>query len=522
MTIVPHPQVSTTSPTPEIHYSPSQVETSDLCLRKWAYGKIDGVPAPSTKAALLGNAGHDALEAQFKGLPVIMSPDVSRIMEPAQAFLPNPRQGVWIAEKEFITRLGPHKFIGRMDLERDPGTDARYSLTRDGVSRGVIDLKTTSDFKWAKAPEYLADGDNQSAIYADVYARKYDVVWVGLRWLYTRTKGAAKAKPVDFAINTQSDTHRRRIDIIVRKADRLNRLRVLHSKASEYPASYDACGAFGGCPYRAICPLDPIKSFASFVNQESQKLTMSNPFPFAFPFAQTAPAAAPTPAPAQAAAPTPAPAQATPPAYAAPPYSPTQAFPQAAPAPAAAPQPEAPVDVRQFLRADAQGRITHAANGLALPPQCVEHQTLDGVRYFREGPIGTDLANAMSSVAEQYAQTAPVNPPATPAPAPAAATTAPAPAPEAPKRGRPKGSRNKGTTTAPAGKTIGELFVDCLPDGEACARLGDFLTGDDRDAALAAIDAAKPDALAVTLHSADGGAFYDALIIRAERVVRGR
>ena len=172
------------------------------------------------------------------------------------------------------------------------------------------------------------------------------------------------------------------------------------------------------------------------------------------------------------------------------------------------------MDVRQFLRADAQGRITHAANGLALPPQCVEHQTLDGVRYFREGPIDTELANAMSSVAEQYAQTAPVNPPATPAPAPATN--------EAPKRGRPKGSRNKGATTAPTGKTIGELFVDCLPDGEACARLGDFLTGDDRDAALSAIDAAKPEALAVTLHSADGGAFYDALVIRAERVIRGR
>ena len=150
VTIVPQPQVSTTSPAPEIHYSPSQVETADLCLRKWAYGKIDGISAPSTKAALLGNAAHDSLEAQFKGLPVVMSPEVSRIMEPAQAFLPNPRQGVWIAEKEFTTRLGAHKFIGRMDLERDARTV--HSTTRDGVSRGVIDLKTTSDFKWAKSP----------------------------------------------------------------------------------------------------------------------------------------------------------------------------------------------------------------------------------------------------------------------------------------------------------------------------------------------------------------------------------
>ena len=42
----------------DIAISPSQVETFDLCARKWAYNKIDRIPSPQNAAAALGEAAH--------------------------------------------------------------------------------------------------------------------------------------------------------------------------------------------------------------------------------------------------------------------------------------------------------------------------------------------------------------------------------------------------------------------------------------------------------------------------------
>ena len=54
--------------TPPPHLSPSSMGTFRQCPLKWKYNKIDKIPDPSGKEALMGNFVHDVLEELY-GLP---------------------------------------------------------------------------------------------------------------------------------------------------------------------------------------------------------------------------------------------------------------------------------------------------------------------------------------------------------------------------------------------------------------------------------------------------------------------
>jgi len=70
------------------HCSASQISTAELCLRKWAYKKLDGLSDPPGAAAALGSAVHKQIELYLRsGQPIDLSHDAGRIAKTVKFFV---------------------------------------------------------------------------------------------------------------------------------------------------------------------------------------------------------------------------------------------------------------------------------------------------------------------------------------------------------------------------------------------------------------------------------------------------
>jgi len=213
------------------HCSASQISTAELCLRKWAFKKLDGLSDLPGAAAALGSAVHKQIELYLRsGQPIDLSSDAGRIAM-AGAHLWPTRDEQIVVEHRFEIVLGGVPFVGFIDV-----------LCADRV----IDHKTTSDLRWAKTRDDLLS-DPQATLYAHATgARK-------LQWIYYRTKGVARA--LDVTVNVTDSDIAPRVERTAQTARLLQALSTAEPRprALDLPATWSACGAFGGCPFRQNC-----------------------------------------------------------------------------------------------------------------------------------------------------------------------------------------------------------------------------------------------------------------------------
>lgn len=249
--------------------SPSQIDTAQLCLRKWGYLKLDKLQAPSNKSAQLGTDSHEVLEHwQRDGRAVDLTTDVGKIVSSGLKYLPQP--GTLRTEHDFKYDTGKVVFQGRMDL-RGQATDRVQT---------VWDHKTTSNFTWVKRPEVLRK-DSQAVIYAQAAldeAYREGLQWgstlerVELNWIYYLTNPnqprsrkvqlhvvqnehapspecPSNVQPEHFGVMALSELDERFAELESFSQQLLSYYKD-KPRASELPYNAAACGAYGGCPFK--------------------------------------------------------------------------------------------------------------------------------------------------------------------------------------------------------------------------------------------------------------------------------
>lgn len=236
-------------------FSPTEIDTFELCNRKWAWRHLAKIYPPPNKSAQIGLDNHDELESYIKDKEAPQSD----ILIPALEHFPLPGDNV-VAERwigvEIVVEGETFAFHGKIDV-----TDSNTKVPE------FYDLKTTGDFKWAKTTEDL-EGDSQSTIYGLAILIEADADLVKAKWVYARTNKPYKAYPVEVNLSKQQifDTLKERILPTARAIKKL-----LDEKpvAKEVEPDFTACGAFGGCPHRERCDASAKQKFMAIMKQGS-------------------------------------------------------------------------------------------------------------------------------------------------------------------------------------------------------------------------------------------------------------
>lgn len=250
-----------------------QVSASELqvwkdgCKRKWGlrYGP-DPLPLPPPQdSAMLGDEVHGVLEKYQKdGIAWDTTLRASPIAAKALAHLPAPHPQA-LTETEFLfdtTRTGdsqgavkpPILWKGRRDLVVAPGG------MFPGSPLTLIDYKTTGNLQYAKTEETLLE-DPQAILYASQTMAEFEAPIIDLMWLYLPT-GAGKAKPVyvRFDVETVKKQFRKLEVLATEVVHAYSRLTDAASVLEQLPPNPLHCDAYGGCPYRGTCKLDPLET----------------------------------------------------------------------------------------------------------------------------------------------------------------------------------------------------------------------------------------------------------------------
>src|SRR5690606_31108011 len=256
-------------------FSVSQAQTFELCPRKWAYQKIDGLPDPGNEASQLGGEVHEELEEYLeKGTP-IGTDRAGKIAMSGLPHLPPPMYPGMRIEDWFHVKIGNYQgkhgvgayYRGLKDVE------IRAGWKRKGVPF-VSDHKTTKNFMWLKTPEDLTGGvsgvgDMQAGLYAYDTMLQAVVDLVELQWTYMRTTGAPVAEPSITLIT------REQVDRIIHKLE-LTTAEMIRTK-DEHPTALTVvqdptgCSAFGRCPYQGLCTLTQPEKLKAMVKQVAKE-----------------------------------------------------------------------------------------------------------------------------------------------------------------------------------------------------------------------------------------------------------
>lgn len=243
----------------KIKFSPTQISNFDLCKRKWAWEKIEGIKTPPHPSAELGTRVHAVLEAWLRdGKPIDTTTQEGAIAASGIQYLPAPSKELeienWI---ELTTDVAP--FVGKVDLSyRNPKTGRII----------VHDHKTTSSFGWAKDANDLKT-DPQAVIYGAEAMDRHKVDEVELEWLYMLTKGKPKARLVPLVV-LRDDVERGMVGVDASASEMLDVYRE-GKGAMDLPPTVSACSAFGGCGYRGLCNITVADIRRSVSKMEDRK-----------------------------------------------------------------------------------------------------------------------------------------------------------------------------------------------------------------------------------------------------------
>ncbi len=206
-------------------------------MRKWAFRYVEKIEVPPGPAAAKGTRVHGAAERYLTYAFIDLTSEEGQILLPGLQYLPPPMYPGMQLEHKFGTQIGDTLVRGIIDC-----------WIPDGPM--VIDHKTTGNLHWAKTPEELLT-DTQANVYAFYAAKETGASSVSLRWVYYSTKAPFRAVPTDVVLDADH------LAGIVDDIDSRGRLIELSLKSNlralDYPPNLEACGAYGGCPYRSRC-----------------------------------------------------------------------------------------------------------------------------------------------------------------------------------------------------------------------------------------------------------------------------
>lgn len=297
--------------------SPSQIESFEMCPRRWYNQSILGMREPGTPAQQRGIDVASAVE-KFYEAGELPPPEFPHL-ELVRAILPHlgPRTSTVSVEKwvESQTAPGLPNVRGRYDHfdreERDHSVEGLPPVEAATLS----DVKCRSSARYAKTPAELAN-DLQLNSYAVALVRDHELPRIALRHVYGITSGKPKAFPVSVVLEPEQ--------LLGRWNKTVSSVRTMATWANLQPAdasaldpNTEACSKFppAGCPFRSRCGFTsnpfqirrPEMSDAPNASsdlmrrlQEQTAKLMGKPAP-------EAPAAAPAPAPPQALAAVPPP-----------------------------------------------------------------------------------------------------------------------------------------------------------------------------------------------------------------------
>ena len=253
--------------------SPSQVESYELCPRRWYNRSILGLdPEPMSAAAQRGVDVAEGSEIFYRTgqIPdaVASGPFAHRAL--LEAILPHlgARTEATSVEEWVETSLpGLPTLRGRYDfLDIEPQT--RVLGARPMPMLG--DIKCRSSARYAKTPEELLN-DTQMVAYARPILEALKTPELAVRHVYGITSGKPKAFPVT-AVATLENTQARH-DKTVATIREMAAWAVRHpTTADELAPNTEACSKFppAGCPHRARCGLP------STFQTELRRTTMEN------------------------------------------------------------------------------------------------------------------------------------------------------------------------------------------------------------------------------------------------------
>lgn len=365
-----------------MNISASALSTHSLCERKWAWKALDGIQGQNRFAAE-GTDHHAELEAWLrdKKLPR------SHVVQRALPHFPHPGPDV----------LPEHRFEGMVRGWHVVGVIDCLHLLQVPL---LLDLKTTSDLRWAKTEEELRN-DVQAALYAAWACITFEVELVALRWVYVERKKNGRVRAVNVVMSG-----RQALSVLERfaeTADAITRARAHGLHAIDMKPNWEACEQYGGCPYKSNCgppplPVEPAmiqNAIAQERNRPMAEMSIAEKMKARIA-AQAAPAVNPAPAaasPAPAAVPAPAAAPA-----AAEPTAPAKPVKLAKPAPALPPAPEKVVE--EVLRQHGTVAIDVAHRAFDAAVEHVQAH-LDNPPPRGEQPIDLWRAQLLLDVAEK-------------------------------------------------------------------------------------------------------------------------
>lgn len=396
-----------------LYVSPSEIDTYDLCKRKWAFIYVEGKRPPPNDSAALGSRVHKVLELWLKdGAPANTWEEEGDIAAAGLHLLPPPRYPGLSIEHQFHFTSRRAWYTGVKDF--------RYRDANGLIHVG--DHKTTKSMQWVKTLEEILYHP-QALIYAvDEFRQNPNDSHVSLDWIYYLTKGSRRAVPRTQIVDRQTvaELFFSIVDPVAGEITNLHNTVPEGTSALEFEPNFRACEAYGGCPFLGTCNPTPTDRMNAAMTQANLSLTdklkglaqqrAAQPSPMHPPEHQAAPPGPPAPQ-GYVPPPVPPPQPWTPPAPTPPGHMHAPAgqlpFPSPAPAPGYAPT---PLETQMAQRFDLPTPQAPAA----MPPAPYPPQAVQAPGY-----------------------------PAPPAPAPSAA---PAFTPEAPKA--PKGSKKVKASSA--------------------------------------------------------------------------
>jgi hypothetical protein len=236
--------------------SATQIDTFELCNRKWAWRWLEKIAAPPNKFAQLGLDTHGPMENWLKRGEVPTGSDKASLLAQALIpYVPPPQSVEWQnVEREELLEIDDVLFVVKIDLSM-PAMSSWNPWTNswDGEIRPrTYDHKTCGTFDWCVTPETIQDNP-QAALYAAWTMVKYASGVVDVQWNYVRTKGAIQVNPVFATITAQQISERMRKNVETGRAIKHHlsqtkrALDVVHNPLS--------CEQYGGCPYKDRCNL---------------------------------------------------------------------------------------------------------------------------------------------------------------------------------------------------------------------------------------------------------------------------
>jgi hypothetical protein len=239
------------------------------CPRAWAFEKIAGRIKPESPKMAFGKAVHKVLEEFVgQGIEIPRTPE-GRVAAQAvvPGWIPGPMLDEVMVEKEIRGELPGFPegvdLLGYIDV-----------LDTRALEVQVIDYKSTGDLRWALDEAELRT-DPQALLYV-LWAVTQGATSVRCRWIYLAAsnpkKGPREPKGVKVAeaVFEPGPALMSALSPIFDAIREMAAHRCASTNPLEVPGDASACGKYGGCPHREVCPIarDPVLAVVAAIEQD--------------------------------------------------------------------------------------------------------------------------------------------------------------------------------------------------------------------------------------------------------------